>query len=202
MMHQMKNCKDSSSENHKVRMYLDNKKFLFYSASSDKIVFCCIKITEISKYISVEWKKLSAEEKGKWEEISHEDKKRFLAEKQIYQGPWQIKNEENRDQPDATSSIHNIESQSSPDEPERSLEHVPEANQFSDQEKEAAKNLMNMLLNKTRKSNPGCEVSSSDTSKRSCDTPDDTIYDTNISLTDESSVGPTPTLENAIVRKR
>jgi hypothetical protein len=48
------------------------------------------KITDISKKISIAWKKLDPEERVKWNLIAKKDKERFLEEKRNYKGPWQL----------------------------------------------------------------------------------------------------------------
>jgi len=48
------------------------------------------KITDISKKISIAWKKLKPEDREKWNLIAKKDKERFLEEKKNYKGPWQL----------------------------------------------------------------------------------------------------------------
>jgi len=59
------------------------------------------KATNIAKIVSKEWKALSAEERGKYEEMARKDKKRFELEKSIYTGPWKVLAKKSERDPEA-----------------------------------------------------------------------------------------------------
>lgn len=48
------------------------------------------KTTAIAKLVSIEWKRLSQEERAIWEEKARQDKIRFEKEKNAYSGPWKV----------------------------------------------------------------------------------------------------------------
>ena len=47
-------------------------------------------VSNISKRSAEMWKTLSAEERGHWDEVAARDKERYMMEKAMYTGPWQI----------------------------------------------------------------------------------------------------------------
>lgn len=51
---------------------------------------CITQTTNIAKLVSQAWKDLSAEERGKWEEMARKDKMRYEVEKSMYTGPWKV----------------------------------------------------------------------------------------------------------------
>jgi hypothetical protein len=109
--------------------------------------FCIEKITDISKYISSEWRKLTTEEKFVWEEKSNQDKKRFLVEKQNYSGPWQVHAKHDTHSVGHNSSLFNPSNNALMSDYVEN-QRKPSCYEISDLEKEAAENLMYLLRNK------------------------------------------------------
>jgi len=58
-------------------------------------------VTSISRLVADEWKKLSPEERSKWDEVAKRDKERYIAEKSLYTGPWQVPSKRTRKDPSA-----------------------------------------------------------------------------------------------------
>lgn len=59
------------------------------------------KVTSTSKQVSKEWKCLPPSERRKWEEVARRDKIRFMAEKTLYTGPWQVPAKRTKKDPSA-----------------------------------------------------------------------------------------------------
>jgi HMG (high mobility group) box len=47
-------------------------------------------VTNISKRSAEMWKNLSAEERALWDDVAAKDKQRYMVEKAMYSGPWQV----------------------------------------------------------------------------------------------------------------
>mmetsp|Transcript_46077 Transcript_46077/g.55874 ORF Transcript_46077/g.55874 Transcript_46077/m.55874 type:complete len:308 (-) Transcript_46077:393-1316(-) len=47
-------------------------------------------VTNVAKFVSEEWRKMSPEERAVWEKLAADDKKRYFIEKTMYTGPWKI----------------------------------------------------------------------------------------------------------------
>jgi HMG (high mobility group) box len=47
-------------------------------------------VTNISKRSAEMWKNLSAEERAMWDDVAAKDKQRYMVEKAMYNGPWQV----------------------------------------------------------------------------------------------------------------
>lgn len=47
-------------------------------------------VADVSKRSAELWKVLSAEERQEWIEAAAKDKQRYLREKAVYTGPWQV----------------------------------------------------------------------------------------------------------------
>ncbi|CAG8604708.1 4171_t:CDS:2 [Ambispora gerdemannii] len=79
--HKKKPMKDPSYPKRAVSSYMIFNKWLQTQPSAANIE----SITERAKYVAEEWKKLSPEEKKKWEDLYMKDKARFNAEVNEYQ---------------------------------------------------------------------------------------------------------------------
>jgi len=58
-------------------------------------------ITSVSKKSAEMWRNLAAEEKVHWDEVAAKDKQRYLTEKAMYTGPWQVPYKRARKDPSA-----------------------------------------------------------------------------------------------------
>lgn len=47
-------------------------------------------VTSISKRSAEMWKTLPPEERAHWDDVAAKDKQRYMNEKAIYTGPWQV----------------------------------------------------------------------------------------------------------------
>jgi hypothetical protein len=73
-MHHQKNIKDSLSEK---------------------------KASEVSKRASKMWKEISAKERMYWDRMAEKEKERYVAEKEVYDGPWEVSSKRAKKDPDA-----------------------------------------------------------------------------------------------------
>mmetsp|Transcript_53254 Transcript_53254/g.159444 ORF Transcript_53254/g.159444 Transcript_53254/m.159444 type:complete len:425 (+) Transcript_53254:138-1412(+) len=60
-----------------------------------------VKVTNNSTHIAEMWKNLPDLERKKWDEIAKKDKVRFMAEKALYTGPWQVPSKRKKKDPSA-----------------------------------------------------------------------------------------------------
>lgn len=72
--------------------------YMFFSTSKHKEIRAelarkgedNVSTTNVAKMVSRAWKKLSDDEREKWEEMARQDKVRYEMEKSIYTGPWKV----------------------------------------------------------------------------------------------------------------
>jgi hypothetical protein len=76
----------------------------FFVAKQDEIkkeLGGAANVSSVSKRSAAKWRNLTAEERLHWDEVAAKDKQRYLAEKAMYTGPWQVPQKRARKDPSA-----------------------------------------------------------------------------------------------------